>query len=252
LRLSYLWYKHKEDIKKLKINCQLHKCEFKKRPTKTREILSDEHTDLTENAVLSVADFNIMVASSLQSQKLNVENYSTTSLPKYGPPITAADSTNDDGDDFELILEGHPENLILALKLLKNMEDRLTHCSTLIMFRRAVWEFLRLRQQEYNNDNLISLNLLPNRVSNAIRVTIVTTHENVKNAHILMDSYANVIYETRKANDFGEDIKFENIVKIVSEHKNSISKNYKVQICLDKKEQTGYFHFIYICLFIFK
>lgn len=81
---------------------------------------------------------------------------------------TSADNTH----DFELLLEGVPGAIRNSIQAIYAMETGLRKRPGKVKFHRATWELLRLRQQEFNSNPVISLNLLPNKKDEAIHVTV--------------------------------------------------------------------------------
>src|SRR5579872_198446 len=91
--------------------------------------------------------------------------------------------------DFELLLEGTPKAILNTIQAIAAMEHTLRKVSRSCPFFRPYWELLRLRQQDFNSNPVISLNLLPNIETEEILVTAVTTVDHLQKATEFVDSF---------------------------------------------------------------
>lgn len=143
--------------------------------------------------------------------------------------------------DFELSLEGNLGNVISALLELDRIQQQLVNISREHVFTRPLWELMRHKQQEYNQDNLVSINLLPSRTENKIIMTYVTYSSNQSNVIKLAENHMNIITKEISYND--ENMK-PIISQTVSKYKNQFCKNYNVFICVGPtKLESTYFSF---------
>ncbi len=142
----------------------------------------------------------------------------------------------DDGNVIGLTLTGSFKPICNVIRAVTEMMTPLSECSVLIPFTRPTWELLRLRQQEHNKHPNISINLLPDRGTETICITLVDNKNNAGEAESLLAKLQQIIVIPLEIDPAYMD----KLVKKIGENKHTFTRGYSVIVCCDNKEFIVY------------